>query len=504
MGVRIDNLLTAQATTAPASATGLRAIKTSVRQDDEAGGRESDFGQVLARAQPRKKESIADGETKQPAEATKSVKKQGKAKGKDQDEDDTQVQDQDESSASDEVKKPATDATKTADDTDGDQTPADGEVVASDGVTKKSTSEESDPTHNAALVIPVDVAHLSKEAKAAATGGSATPAAQQAALQQGVAAAGQQLVQSEVKLKQPGKNATNAAAVQKDGISKTDANKSEETDAATQEKDDSSKSAQAHEIQSAVQSAGKVKGDNLGGQPDGTDDGNAGDARAQSSGVTATAGKGTAATNSPVAAQFAQVFHDVADGQGADKAANASDKTTVSLDNVLASAGADGAQAAKPTEAKALPTVERPQTPEARFAEVNHPTVVTAVKAQLLPNGGTLQLRLDPPDLGPLRLEVKMQDGEMSASFVTASDQATSLLTHSLGDLKHALEGAGISVDKLQVRQGSAEHFSDNTDQRQQQGGAGDSSARQEQQRREMLNRMWQKVAGGDPLDLVA
>jgi hypothetical protein len=82
------------------------------------------------------------------------------------------------------------------------------------------------------------------------------------------------------------------------------------------------------------------------------------------------------------------------------------------------------------------------------------------------------------------------------------------LLSHSLGDLKQSLEAAGISVDKLQVTHGTHEQFSssEHGDQRGGQPGQGDqASARQEQQRREMLNRMWRKVAGtSDPLDLVA
>lgn len=203
------------------------------------------------------------------------------------------------------------------------------------------------------------------------------------------------------------------------------------------------------------------------------------------------------------AAKFGELFQDVAGRASSDDAKKPADKAASPTDIALTAAQTNTSDS-KSVESKPTQLPPAPVAPDVRFAEDNHPKVVTAVKSQLLPGGGSIQLRLDPPDLGPLRLEVRMEDGTMSASFVTASDQATSLLTHTLGQLKHALEGAGISVDKLQVRQDSSEQFAENSDQRQQ-GGTGDqSSARQEQQRREMLNRMWRKVAGGDPLDLVA
>lgn len=143
-------------------------------------------------------------------------------------------------------------------------------------------------------------------------------------------------------------------------------------------------------------------------------------------------------------------------------------------------------------------------SPEARFAAANNPNIVTGIRAHMLPNGGTMHLRLDPPELGALQVTVQMRDGVMTASFQTSSDDATRMLSHSLGDLRHVLETSGVSVEKLHVQQSPRDQQSTGEEGQQQQS-ADQHAQQQEQQRREMLRRMWRKLSGGeDPLDLVA
>lgn len=144
--------------------------------------------------------------------------------------------------------------------------------------------------------------------------------------------------------------------------------------------------------------------------------------------------------------------------------------------------------------------------PEQRFAADNIDKIVTSVHTELLPKGGSMQLRLDPPEMGALSVTVRMNEGVLSASFQTSNDEATKLLSHSMGQLKTALETMGVTVDKISVRQSAP---AESTPQGQQGDGqhqhAHDHPARQEQQRRKMLQRMWRKLAiGSDPLDMVA
>jgi flagellar hook-length control protein FliK len=160
------------------------------------------------------------------------------------------------------------------------------------------------------------------------------------------------------------------------------------------------------------------------------------------------------------------------------------------------------AQAAAP--ARPAPPPPPPAPPEVRFAEANHPQIVTGIRGQLLPAGGTMHIRLDPPELGALQVSIHMQDGVMTASFQTSNDDATKLLSHSLAQLKHVLESQGVSVDKLHVSQAPRDQQSSNDDNRQQSGNE-NPQARQEQQRREIIQRMWRRLRdGGDPLDMVA
>ena len=162
-----------------------------------------------------------------------------------------------------------------------------------------------------------------------------------------------------------------------------------------------------------------------------------------------------------------------------------------------------GASPAGLSAAPALP-------PEARFAAANHETIVTSMRGELLPSGGSMRIRLDPPQLGALQVTVVVEDGLVTAAFETSNDEATRLLGHSLNQLKTALESHGVAVDKLQVQQAprEAQTPQPNNEGRREQGGQSqeqEHSARQEQQRREMLRKLWQRLTGGqDPLDLTA
>jgi flagellar hook-length control protein FliK len=159
--------------------------------------------------------------------------------------------------------------------------------------------------------------------------------------------------------------------------------------------------------------------------------------------------------------------------------------------------------AAQPLSSRAEAPPPSP-APETQFAADNHSKIISGIRSELIPGGGTMHIRLDPPELGALQVTVHMEDGVMTASFHTTSDDATRLLSHSLSQLKHVLESQGISVDKLHVQQSPRDQrqsFDDSHQQRH----SGNSSAQQEQQRREMLRRMWRRLTNGsDPLDMVA
>lgn len=151
-------------------------------------------------------------------------------------------------------------------------------------------------------------------------------------------------------------------------------------------------------------------------------------------------------------------------------------------------------------------TPDTQSSSETQFSDANHPKIVSGISGRLLPNGGTMQIRLDPPELGAMQVRVEMHNGVMTASFETSNDQATRLLSHTLGGLRAALEAQGVSVQKLQVSQSPKQQQSSAGDgQKDSSQTPQDTAGQREQQRREMVRRMWQKLMGGqDPVDLVA
>ena len=120
-----------------------------------------------------------------------------------------------------------------------------------------------------------------------------------------------------------------------------------------------------------------------------------------------------------------------------------------------------------------------------------------------------MQITLHPDNLGHVHISVQVTGGSVSATFETSTDQATRLLSHSLSQLKQTLESAGVVVEKLQVtqtRDSQPQTQSDSRQSSQQPQTATDQrSAQQEKQRQEIIQQMWDKIAGAkDWIDVKA
>jgi flagellar hook-length control protein FliK len=150
---------------------------------------------------------------------------------------------------------------------------------------------------------------------------------------------------------------------------------------------------------------------------------------------------------------------------------------------------------------------------EARFAEANHPPMVTGITTRLLPDGGTMTLRLDPPELGAMAVSVRVSGGQLTATLEAESADAVKLLTHSISSLRNSLEASGVSIDRIEVShnqklgQQSESKNSDGSGREGQpsagRGGANDPQSRQNDRNRQaMLDKLWARVTG-DPLNVV-
>jgi flagellar hook-length control protein FliK len=72
------------------------------------------------------------------------------------------------------------------------------------------------------------------------------------------------------------------------------------------------------------------------------------------------------------------------------------------------------------------------------------------------------ELRLDPPDLGPLRIQIHVGDGFAHASFVSAHAAVRHALELAMPQLQHALSQSGISLGETDVHDREPQSFAEN------------------------------------------
>ncbi|MCA9289998.1 MAG: flagellar hook-length control protein FliK, partial [Phycisphaerales bacterium] len=65
--------------------------------------------------------------------------------------------------------------------------------------------------------------------------------------------------------------------------------------------------------------------------------------------------------------------------------------------------------------------------------------------------GGAMTMRLDPPELGQLRIQMTITRGVVTAIFEATSQQAHALLDRNIATLRTALESQGLTVERLTV-----------------------------------------------------
>jgi len=77
--------------------------------------------------------------------------------------------------------------------------------------------------------------------------------------------------------------------------------------------------------------------------------------------------------------------------------------------------------------------------------------ILRGLSTMINQHGGSMTMRLDPPELGSLRIQMTIQNGSVSASFTPTNAAARSLLEQNMAQLKTALESQGLMVDKLTI-----------------------------------------------------
>lgn len=113
-----------------------------------------------------------------------------------------------------------------------------------------------------------------------------------------------------------------------------------------------------------------------------------------------------------------------------------------------ASPGVSSKLAAAPPTAQAPP----PPAPESPVDQANLARVVRGMQGAVNQQGGSLTLRLTPPELGTVRIELAMQQGTVTARLHTETDAVRQLLNEHLGQLRAGLERQGLHVERLAVQ----------------------------------------------------
>ncbi len=99
------------------------------------------------------------------------------------------------------------------------------------------------------------------------------------------------------------------------------------------------------------------------------------------------------------------------------------------------------------TQAAGTPTGLPEDVTDANAARIGR-----AMQSAVQHQGGNLTVRLNPPELGFVRIEMNIRDGVVRAQFNAEQPAAREMLSQQLGQLRQALEKHGLSVERLEVQ----------------------------------------------------
>lgn len=126
-----------------------------------------------------------------------------------------------------------------------------------------------------------------------------------------------------------------------------------------------------------------------------------------------------------------------------------------------------------------------PQT-EGATQDTTSGRVVRGLTAMVNQRGGTMTMRLTPPELGQLRIQMSIVQGTVSAQFTVNNPQAEAMIERSIGALRSALESSGLNVERLGVQMSNGDQStstrhdaSDQSDQSSHDAAEGESRGRQ-------------------------
>ena len=130
--------------------------------------------------------------------------------------------------------------------------------------------------------------------------------------------------------------------------------------------------------------------------------------------------------------------------------------TSPNAPSAVTSDGALGrvANPAQTNEPRATPTLTR--TAAVRTLERVERAIKEVAQSK---DGKTISVRLDPPDLGTVKVDVSIRDGALHARVVAESSAVTSLLRERAGEMQTILRKLGLNVDRISVSVGGEQQL---------------------------------------------
>jgi hypothetical protein len=103
---------------------------------------------------------------------------------------------------------------------------------------------------------------------------------------------------------------------------------------------------------------------------------------------------------------------------------------------------------AEPTVATQAPTTPLIET-QTPVEEANVARVVRGIRSAINQRGGSVTLRLHPPELGFVKIQIQMNEAVVRAEIASEHPAVRVLLQQQMGQLRAALEGQGLQVERL-------------------------------------------------------
>lgn len=194
---------------------------------------------------------------------------------------------------------------------------------------------------------------------------------------------------------------------------------------------------------------------------------------------------GAAATAQPIMPQG-----DAAQTNSGDTQSDSKTTTTTSTANTATTSNSNAAttnaftlpdQAGSEARLPVNPTATTPSADAARQVQVqsamnaadndslNSARLTRGLANAVQQRGGAVTMRLTPPEMGTVRIQMQITGTSVSATFHAESASAQTLLTNQLAQLRSALESKGMSVERLTVQPLAATSSTNNANQSQNQ-----------------------------------